>query len=155
MQRCLLYRGYDQTERIEGNFPGFFRSSADFFCTGGLPGFSNKILRRFLPLHNGRFSNVYRINLYCKIRIRICPCGSGSGRHFFMRIRADPDPKHWSQHYRSSPHLIAVLRIRNIFQGKLTSFTPPPSHLIFYPSLTPTSLTPHTFTLPLPHLAHS
>ena len=30
------------------------------------------------------------------IRIRICPCGSGSGSRgkIFMRIRADPDPKH-------------------------------------------------------------
>ena len=28
-------------------------------------------------------------------RIRICPCGSGPRRHIFMRIRADPDPKHW------------------------------------------------------------
>ena len=28
------------------------------------------------------------------IRIRICICPSGSRRHFFMRIRVDPDPKH-------------------------------------------------------------
>ena len=39
MQRCLLYRGYDQTERRGGNFPGFFSYSADFFCTGELQGF--------------------------------------------------------------------------------------------------------------------
>ena len=35
----LLYRGYDQTERRGGNFPGFFSYSADFFCTGELQGF--------------------------------------------------------------------------------------------------------------------
>ena len=36
------------------------------------------------------------------IQIRICPCGSGSRRHIFMRIRADPDPKHWYRYVLTS-----------------------------------------------------
>ena len=60
-----VFHGSDCKARLRGvpgKSPGFPQLDSQIFYTKeGLRGFSTKITRRFLPLHIGRFSNVYRI----------------------------------------------------------------------------------------------
>ena len=56
-----------------GKFPRIFLVFRRFLLHRRVARIFNNKLRRFLPLHIGRFSNIYRINSY---RIKTLPCWS-------------------------------------------------------------------------------